>query len=285
MNFQNRFMCTVSPEFVELMISGEHEQNHFARGSRPKLATFFIGGPSEKMAIRIKIRGREVPIAGEMYHAAIHYRRAVNFTDQEGIRCRTRDMWEVRLYPHQEEKRPIVQGELRLEVFPKGYGVQVTPAPKFCKIIEGEVQRGILYLAEPDKEYQVSLSKNIEEELFSGLAIVDLGEPEEFSRVPEGIVRKHNAFQIYDRRHNPSVIGVGLVRHMWRTYADTGRVAEFLVIYDTPRGTGLINPEEDIHHVLTPHGLFPWSPDAKEEVSDFSGDDAYFEELQEQLSR
>lgn len=286
MNFQNRFLCTVSSEFVASLSSCR--PRHLAASSDPKLATFFIGGPSEKMAIRVKVKDRKVPVVGEWYHAVIHYRRSVNFTDQEGIRCRTRDMWEVRLYPHQAREREYpLQGELRFEVFPKGCAPSISPEPQlFCRIVEGQAQRGILYLAEPGKEYQVSSSGSVQEELFAGLAIVDLGEPEEFSRVPEGIVREHNAFQIYDRRHNSSVVGVGLVRHIRRTYSDTGRTAEFWAVYDTPRGTGQIDPEQGIHHVLTPEGLFPWSPDrtgTEDEGQDPFGD--YLEDLQEKFSQ
>ncbi|MBI2287897.1 MAG: hypothetical protein HYU83_02770 [Chloroflexi bacterium] len=222
--------CSVSEQLISRLI--ECPSKHWGVGKEPKLSTFSLTKEEEMMPVKIKIRGRQKPVAGEVYRVLIASQWQENFVDEKtGINCRCRDLMVVRLYVNTFTPNKC-DGELRFNSFPIGSELLISPKPRFKEEFEGVKERGCLWIAAPGVNYRVSPTRSYDRVVFNGPVVVSIAGQEK--RKPGAIaVMVNGGLVVYDRRSD-RLSSFARAEHIRRTVGK--RTFEFVNLRDISMG-------------------------------------------------
>jgi hypothetical protein len=245
-----KFFVSVSEELISQLIYCP--AGHWKFGKRPKLATFALTDENSMMPVKVKIRDREKPMAGEIYRAFIYYEPRERFIDQAtGQTCQSRDMWSIRLYVHTKDIKPEdYSGELHFLTFPIGSALEIFPEPVFFQTFTGVREQGALWIADPGTDYQIRREAQKDEVLFSGPVVVQISGPEE-NRAGSVAIKVNNGLVVYDRRSD-RLSSFARAEHIRRAVGK--RTFEFVNLRNISLGELHEDPAE---MVLTNNGLEP----------------------------
>lgn len=238
--------CSVSEKLISQLI--HCPPGHYKFGKKPSLPTFALTGEDNMMPVKLKIRGRERPVAGEVYRAFIYFEPRENFMDAAtGKTCQSRDQWVVRLYVC-DFKPETCHGELRFLVFPIGSSLSIFPEPVFIQTFTGVREQGCLWIAVPGMDYSVRHEAQKDKILFNGPVVVQISGPEE--EKPGAVaIRLPNNLVVYDRRED-RLSSFARAEHIRRAVGK--RTFEFVNLRDVSLGELHEDPPE---MVLTNNGF------------------------------
>lgn len=222
--------CTVSENLIAQLI--DCPPKHWGVGKKPELPTFSLKEEDEMMPVKIKIRGRQKPVAGEVYRAIISSQWQEDFVDEKtGTECRCRDLVVVRLYTNTFTPNHY-KGELRFTSFPMEHELLISPKPSFREEFNGLKERGCLWIAAPGVNYRVTPMHCYDRVVFNGPVMVSVAGPEK--RKPGSIaVQVNGGLVVYDRRTD-RLSSFARAEHIRRTVGK--RTFEFVNLRDISLG-------------------------------------------------
>jgi len=241
-----KFFITVSEELIESLVWAPPQ--HWAVGHEPKLATYAFTPQEDMMPAKLKIRGSDKPVPGEVYRFHVSFEPKTPFKDaRTGIDCVSRDMYVFRLYAHDVE-RDKYHGELRFFSFPIGTDPAISPRAPFLQDFTGIKEQGCVWIAAPDRSYRTRHEVQHDQLLFNGPVVVQIYGEEK--RKPGAIaIRIGRDSTVYDRRDD-RMSSFARVEHIRRNVGR--RTFEFFNLRDVSVAELRDDPPE---HVLTNDGL------------------------------
>lgn len=241
-----KFFVTISEELIESLVWAPPQ--HWAIGHEPELATYAFTDAQDMMPAKLKIRGRDKPVAGEVYRLHISFEPKTEFKDaRTGIDCVSRDMYVFRLYAHDVE-RDKYHGELHFFTFPIGTDLAIWPRSPFMQDVTGIQQQGCIWIASPGVYYRTRHEVQHDQLLFNGPVVVQIHGEEK--RKPGAIaVRIGRDGAVYDRRDD-RMSSFARAEHIRRTVGR--RTFEFFNLRDVSVAELRDDPPE---FVLTNDGL------------------------------
>jgi len=202
------------------------------------------------MPTKLKIRDRDLPVAGEVYKFCARLDPPREFTDaRTGIRCQSRENLSVRLYPHElPDARPW--GELRFFTCSLDSEPVFSSAPVWLQKVDGVRVRGVWWIAAPGVDYRASAEAQQDVVLFAGSVLVQLGQLPERRLSGSFAMEIANRTTVYDRREDRMS---SVARAEWIRRTVNNRSYEFINLRDI--AVGEVVEAGGPERILTPTGL------------------------------